>query len=74
MGFCERFMRAGAEGAKRFGFLGMLGGFGTASLGEAYRVGKVWGAALTPGKSTKVANQEYRRAFEDTLEGLSSRD
>jgi hypothetical protein len=64
-------MRAGAEGAKRGGLLGMFGGVGAAAVGEVYRVGKVAGAALTPGKSMGEANREYQRTFANTLEGLA---
>ena len=68
----ERIMRAGAEGARQSGALGMVAGLDRAILCEGYHLVKVIKVALTPGKTMEVANKQYRHTFECSMEKSAS--
>ena len=70
----ERLMRAGAEGARRGGLLGMVGGLAVGVLGEVHHGMKVVEAVFDSDKTVREASQEYRNNFDDLMENLGSND
>ena len=64
----EKIWRAGAEGARQIGSLGIITGVGGELLGEVYHAAKLAAAATgISGKTVEEAHEEYQRDFEHVM-------
>jgi len=66
----ERWMCAGAAGARRFSLPGMAVGIVGGVLGELYHGTKIVRGVFDPNKTVREANQEYLSEFNEAIENL----